>query len=500
MVVVTSVRAGVRGLGALIVVLLLAGCGDAPQTAGSAGGVATAAATSSGAATPAVAGAGAAAPSTTQATTLSSAASVAPDAATTTMSAQSSSASAASSAAGNVAAGRALFVSNGCIACHGDNAEGKIGPKIAGTGLSFAEVLHQVRQPRGQMPPFSAQQVSDAQVQQIYAYLESLGPPTATPAPAASTAASAAAKPVNVDAIVAPVDDLKVASDYAKDAAKTVGDVHNYGNQAATALRAAQAAVQAAIASGGGGAALQVDLSQLRQELDAVAPDVQAAATATSLAAAKPHTAKMVLASRVDLLPLALELVRVNGEVGSITGVVKDTAGKPVPQALVTIEGGKVHTGLLTDANGAFQASDIAAFRTIEVKAYKAGFLYVEAHAPVTKGGTANVVITIPPENNPAASPKVSDATVPAGPVAGTATLHLAMTAVQKDNNIAEDQLWALSPQAGVAYVLRSTGTTQYALDQALPGLKPGAYTWYFFATTHDCDMSNVVQQQMTVQ
>lgn len=387
-------------------------------------------------------------------------------------------------------------MSVGCIACHGSNAEGKIGPKIAGTGLTFAEVLHQVRQPRGQMPPFPASTVSDAQVQQIYSWLESLAPPTPTPMPAA---AGAPAK-INADAIVNAVSDLKVAADYAKDASKTVGDLQNYTGQATKALQAAQAAVQAATTAGGGSPELRANLAQLSQGLSAVAPEVQAAASATALNAAAPHTAKMVLASRLDLLPLALEIVRLNGETGAVSGVVKDTAGKAVAQAFITIGGGKVHTGLMTDANGAFKASGIAAFRAVEVKAYKAGALYVEGHAPVTSGGTASVTLTLPAEPDPAASPKVSDTFVTGGPLSGTATAHFAMNATQKDNNIAEDQLWALSPEAGVAYQLRQAGGNNYTADQPLPSLKSGAYTWYFFATTHACDMSNVVQQRMTVQ
>ncbi|MGI8912184.1 MAG: carboxypeptidase-like regulatory domain-containing protein [Chloroflexota bacterium] len=306
--------------------------------------------------------------------------------------------------------------------------------------------------------------------------------------------------PVTVDAIAAAVSDLKVASDYAHDAAKAPADIKTYGTQAQQALQAAQTAVKAAVSSGGGSSALKGDLAQLQKLLDAIAPDVQAAAGATTVEAAAPHTQKMVLASRLDLLPLALELVRVNGETGSVTGTVKDTAGKPVAQALVTIEGGEVHTGLLTDANGAFKADGIAAFRAVEVKAYKAGYLYVESHAPVMKGASASVVITIPAESNPAASPKVSAATAPGGPLAGTATAHFSLTATQEDNRIAEDQVWALSAEAGVAYVLRGGTNNAYTLDQALPGLKAGSYTWYFFATTHECDMSNVMQQTLTVQ
>lgn len=490
---------------------LLAACGS-PAASTGAGGPTAAPAT----AAPASGGAPAGTAATTA--TTSSSAAVTPTAAATTAPSPTASAvqagataqasptpsaaaatpTAGTSAAtgGGAAAGRQLFVAKGCVACHGDNAEGKIGPKIAGTGLTFAEVLHQVRQPRGQMPPFSAQQVSDAEVQQIYTYLESLAPPTPTAMPAAQGAPST----VNADAIVGPVSDLKTASDYAKDASKSMQDLKTYTGQATTALQAAQAAVQAATASGGGSPELRATLAQLSQGLAAVAPEVQAAAAATSLDAAAPHTAAMVLASRIELLPLALEVVRLNGETGSVVGTVKDTSGKPVPQAFVTIGGGKIHTGLMTDANGSFSASGIAAFRAVDVKAYKAGSLYVENHAPVTKGGTASVTITLPAENNPPASPQVSDTFVTPGPIGGSATAHFAMKAVQKDNRIAEDQVWALSPEAGVAYVLRQSGGNNYTVDQPLPGLKAGSYTWYFFATTHECDMSNVLQQKMTVQ
>lgn len=470
-----------RVLAVLTAAVLLAACGNSDAPAGPA--VAAAGSSGSTAATASAPGSAAAAVSVPA----------------------SSAAGSTTSVASGLAGGRALFVSNGCSACHGDQGQGNIGPTIAGTGLTFAAVLHQVRVPKGQMPPFSTQQVSDAQVRQIYDYLESLGPPMPTPAPtvassATNTASGAvAATPIDVDAIATAVDNLKVASDYAHDAAKTPADVKTYGGQAAQALAAAQIALKAAIANGGGSAELKADLDQLQQLLTNVAPDVQVAAAAATVAAAAPHTEKMVLASRLDLLPLALELVRVNGETGSVTGLIKDTTGKPVPQALVTIEGGKIHQGLLTDANGAFKASDVAAFRSVQVKAYKAGYLYVDSHAVVTKGGTANVVITIPQESNPPASPKVSNVSAPAGPIGGTALAHFSMTATQKNNDIAEDQLWALSPQAGAAYVLRSTGNNNYALDQALPNLKAGSYTWYFFATTHECDMSNVVQQTMTV-
>ncbi len=407
-----------------------------------------------------------------------------------------------------VAAGNTLFHTVGCSGCHGDQGQGNIGPKIAGTGLTVDAVLQQVRQPRGQMPPFTTAQISDDQVRQVYAYLESLAPPTPTPAPTATAVPTVAGqptptpvpKPVDVDSIAKAVDALKVASDYAHDGSKTVSDVKGYTGQASTALKAAQDATRTGLIAGGGSVELRADLTKMSTLLAKVAPEVQAAGAATSLQDAEPHTHAMVLASRLDLLPLAMELIRVNGEVGSVTGVVKDTSGKPVADAFITIEGGGIHTGLLTDASGAFKASGIAAFPSVEVKAYKANYLYVESHANVSKGGTTNVDITIPPENNPAASPKVSANEVTATASGAETMLYIADMATQKDNRIAEDQVWALSPQLGVAYVLRATNGSNYAADAITPTLKSGTYTWYFFATTHDCDMSNVLQQTLTVQ
>ena len=61
-----------------------------------------------------------------------------------------------------------------CASCHGANAEGSIGPKLAGTPLPFDTVKNTVRNGRGAgMPKFSADQVSDADIANIYAWLKS---------------------------------------------------------------------------------------------------------------------------------------------------------------------------------------------------------------------------------------------------------------------------------------------------------------------------------------
>ncbi|MSQ28638.1 MAG: cytochrome c [Dehalococcoidia bacterium] len=76
--------------------------------------------------------------------------------------------------AGNFQSGRQVFVTVGCSTCHRADGTGLVGPRIANTNLSFAEVLGQLRSPREGMPPFGPETVSDQQVRDIYAFLKSL--------------------------------------------------------------------------------------------------------------------------------------------------------------------------------------------------------------------------------------------------------------------------------------------------------------------------------------
>ena len=82
-----------------------------------------------------------------------------------------------------------------CIDCHGDNAEGDRGPTLAGTGLTVGAVLLQVRTGKGRMPDFTTEEVSDIEVQQIYAWLRSLPKPTPEATPTEVPTAAAAADP-----------------------------------------------------------------------------------------------------------------------------------------------------------------------------------------------------------------------------------------------------------------------------------------------------------------
>ena len=91
------------------------------------------------------------------------------------------------------AAGRAIFLSNGCLACHGKDARGThFAPSLIDITKKYppaqlTELLHHPKAAMraGGMPPVT---VDDAQMKQLVAYLSSLG---AAPAPEAITAAAA---------------------------------------------------------------------------------------------------------------------------------------------------------------------------------------------------------------------------------------------------------------------------------------------------------------------
>ena len=71
------------------------------------------------------------------------------------------------------ATGRELFISKGCGACHGHNAQGsEIAPALP--GHSEAIVKRQVRNPRFRMPAFTENQIGDEELDAIARYIENL--------------------------------------------------------------------------------------------------------------------------------------------------------------------------------------------------------------------------------------------------------------------------------------------------------------------------------------
>lgn len=75
-------------------------------------------------------------------------------------------------AGGNASADQAVFQQN-CGGCHPGGNQG-VGPALRGRNLQADLVSTTVRQGRGAMPPFSPGQISDQQLANLSAYVQSL--------------------------------------------------------------------------------------------------------------------------------------------------------------------------------------------------------------------------------------------------------------------------------------------------------------------------------------
>jgi mono/diheme cytochrome c family protein len=78
--------------------------------------------------------------------------------------------------AGNVETGKKIFTKDGCYECHGREGQGAAqgaGPRIGPLQLSFEAFAKYVHQPTGQMPPYTSKVISDQDLADIYAYLQS---------------------------------------------------------------------------------------------------------------------------------------------------------------------------------------------------------------------------------------------------------------------------------------------------------------------------------------
>ena len=85
-----------------------------------------------------------------------------------------------SAPAGNAEAGQQLFVRKGCYQCHGREGQGApiTGPRLGPNPLALAAFVRATRNPRAQMPPYTEKIVSDAELADIRAFLDSRPRPT----------------------------------------------------------------------------------------------------------------------------------------------------------------------------------------------------------------------------------------------------------------------------------------------------------------------------------
>jgi ubiquinol-cytochrome c reductase cytochrome c subunit len=89
------------------------------------------------------------------------------------------SALAAQSSAGNAEKGKKIFASYGCYQCHGYMAQGGVGPRLVARPNGFEGFSKYVRQPTGEMPPYTAKVVTDEELRDIYGFLQSIPQPPA---------------------------------------------------------------------------------------------------------------------------------------------------------------------------------------------------------------------------------------------------------------------------------------------------------------------------------
>jgi ubiquinol-cytochrome c reductase cytochrome c subunit len=81
----------------------------------------------------------------------------------------------ASADAASAEKGKAAFVQHGCWQCHGYQGQGGVtGPKLAPDPLPFEALSNFVRTTNRAMPPFREEILSNEDLADIYAYLESI--------------------------------------------------------------------------------------------------------------------------------------------------------------------------------------------------------------------------------------------------------------------------------------------------------------------------------------
>ena len=96
---------------------------------------------------------------------------------------QPTQAAAAAAPGGSVEKGRLTFAKVGCAQCHGLEAQGSptTGPRLGPGALPYAAFSRLVRAPRAQMPPYTEKILSNTDLADIYAFVQSRPKPPLPP-------------------------------------------------------------------------------------------------------------------------------------------------------------------------------------------------------------------------------------------------------------------------------------------------------------------------------
>jgi len=394
------------------------------------------------------------------------------------------------------AVGQSLWPQVSCSGCHGASAEGDYGPKLSGTGLSFDQVLARVRLGKGGMPAFEESQISDLSLRHIYAWLRSLARPTPSPIARPSFPTEALSE------MWYYVNEMRIRADFAKDlpvrqAADDTGRlaiVKLYSgdglNQAAVVLDRANQALNEVPNEG-----VREIIREIIRETNTISDLFRQAQSQSSYAPAWDNVAQAVLICRLDTQPWATQAIRDAGLTGTVRIRVVDQAGRAIPGAYATVLTAHTPLGARADGSGIVTFVNVAAVPALPVKAYVEGRVYHEINANISSGATIEGTIALPPLPRGGIAPAVANASIVPTSGPGNATVIFSVTATDPQGrlDLADDQIFALNPDLGLAYVMLHRGGNSFQVQERLPDLSPGLHTWYFFAVDHECNTSNII-------
>lgn len=81
---------------------------------------------------------------------------------------------------GRAAVGATLYKKAACFFCHSEEAQGGAnGPRIGPDPIPYARFVQYVRNPRGEMPPYTSTVLADQDLADIYAFLQARTKPPA---------------------------------------------------------------------------------------------------------------------------------------------------------------------------------------------------------------------------------------------------------------------------------------------------------------------------------